>query len=249
MSQKRIFQTDFIKLGFTSISEKGEDRPQCVICAQVLSNESLKLNKLKRHLETKHPSNVNKDEAFFQRHEQNMKRQRLDSKTTKGVYSQRDAAMASLKVAWHVARAKKPHSIAEELIKPAAMDLRTIMCGTDQSKKLESVPLSDDTISRRINDLSSNVKMQTLNCMKASTIFAIQLDETTDVSNSAQLMVYVRYIGESDIEEDFLMLKNLLTTTTGGDIFEKVNSFFVEENINWKNCLAVCTDGAPSMMG
>lgn len=139
MSRKRTFQPEFVKLGFTCLSEKGEDKPQCVICAQVLSNESLKTNKLKRHLETKHPTCVDKDEAFFHRHEQNLKKQRLDSKTTKGVFSQRDAAMASLKVAWHVARAKKPHSIAEELIKPAAIDLCEIVW-KGASQKISNCP-------------------------------------------------------------------------------------------------------------
>ena len=85
--------------------------------------------------------------------------------------------------------------------------------------------------------------------MTASKIFAIQLDETIDIAGCTQLMVYVRYISESNIEDDFLMCKNLSTTTRGVDIFDKVNTFFVEEDFDWMNYHAVCTDGAPNMLG
>jgi hypothetical protein len=40
--------------GFTSIVINGGERPQCVICCEVLANESFKINKLIRHLKTKH---------------------------------------------------------------------------------------------------------------------------------------------------------------------------------------------------
>jgi len=50
------YKDNFLKFGFTEIKGRsGLVRPQCVFCIQVLSNESMKENKLKRHLNTVHP--------------------------------------------------------------------------------------------------------------------------------------------------------------------------------------------------
>jgi hypothetical protein len=55
-TRKRKYQEEFIKYGFTSTVIDGEERPQCVICCEVLANESFKLNKLIQHLKIKHDS-------------------------------------------------------------------------------------------------------------------------------------------------------------------------------------------------
>jgi hypothetical protein len=49
-----------------------------------------------------------------------------------------------------------------------------------------------------------DVKEQVLSEIKASPIFALQLDESTDVSSCSQLLVFVRYVKEGDIKEEFL---------------------------------------------
>ncbi|GFW52159.1 hypothetical protein TNCV_2426061 [Trichonephila clavipes] len=50
------------------------------------------------------------------------------------------------------ARCKKPHTIAEELILPAAIEIVETMFGDNFAKELQSIPLSNDTVSRRIDD-------------------------------------------------------------------------------------------------
>ena len=42
-------------------------KPKCVVCLKVLSAESIKKNKLQRHLGTNHPNCVNKSIEFFER--------------------------------------------------------------------------------------------------------------------------------------------------------------------------------------
>ena len=80
-------------------------------------------------------------------------------------------------------------------------------------------------------------------------LFAIQLDETTDVVNFAQLAVYVRYIHESKFEDDFLFCETIDTRTTAKDVFNKVDSFFQSQSLKWNNLCGICTDGAPAMLG
>jgi hypothetical protein len=58
--------------------------------------------------------------------------------------------LASYKVAYRIAKCKKPHTIAEELILPAAVDMVNIMIGESAGKLLLKVPLSNNTISCRI---------------------------------------------------------------------------------------------------
>ena len=47
--------------------------------------------------------------------------------------------------------------------------------------QLATIPLSDDTISRRIDSMADDVKSQVVEKLKQSPYFAIQLDETTDI--------------------------------------------------------------------
>ena len=51
---KRSFNEAFLKLGFTELDGK----PKCVVCLKVLSAESMKKNKLQRHLEKNHANYV-----------------------------------------------------------------------------------------------------------------------------------------------------------------------------------------------
>ena len=52
------YQKEFLKYGFTCQVKDNLDHPQCVICGDVLANESLKPVKMKRHLETRHPEDT-----------------------------------------------------------------------------------------------------------------------------------------------------------------------------------------------
>ena len=110
---------------------------------------------------------------------------------------------ASYLVALRVARAKKAHTVAEELILPSAVDMCDTVLGKESAAKLKSIPLSDNTIARRIEDMSDDIKAQLIDRLKQG-YFAIQLDESTDIASQSQLLVYVRYCWEEEMIEDFL---------------------------------------------
>ena len=72
----------------------------------ILSVESMKPSKLKRHFETKHSQHAKKEVAFFQRHEAGLKRQRRDC--TRGFNQSNVSAIeASYVVALEIAKQKK----------------------------------------------------------------------------------------------------------------------------------------------
>lgn len=80
------------------------DRPQCVICNNILAKESLKPSKLKRHLETQHAELTDKPLEYFQRKKKDVKlsTQFLGCPTAVG----EKALLSSYLVAYRVAKEK-----------------------------------------------------------------------------------------------------------------------------------------------
>uniref|UniRef100_UPI00358EFF27 zinc finger BED domain-containing protein 5-like n=1 Tax=Myxine glutinosa TaxID=7769 RepID=UPI00358EFF27 len=249
MAKRRKYSEDYLNIGFTTVlANNGVEKPRCILCHVVLSAESMKPLKLKRHLETKHPEHAEKDLEFFKRHELLLKRQKLDAR---GSFQQHSAAAveASYEVALEFAKHKKPHTIGETLIKPCMLKMVKLVLGEASTKKMQQVSLSNNTLQRRISHMSMDVKEQVLDEIKDSPLFSFQLDESTDVSSCSQLLVFVRYIHSDDIKEEFLCCSALETTTKAVDVMEKVSTFFHTEGLQWGNVCGVCTDRAPAMLG
>lgn len=242
----RKYDDSYLDFGFTSIEVNNEERPQCVLCLKILSSESMLPSKLKRHLETIHPAMVEKSRDFFNRKLQNLQKQ-------KNVFTQQalvpsKALLASFKVAYRVAKCKKPHTIAEELILPAALDMVNIMVGESAGKLISKVPLSNNTISRRIHDIAEDLNQQLIQKMKGKE-FGLQLDEATDSNKDAYLICYVRFLDENFIVEDLLFCKSIIESAKAQDLFEILEKVITENDLDWENCIGVCTDGARSMSG
>ncbi|XP_056637725.1 general transcription factor II-I repeat domain-containing protein 2-like [Diorhabda sublineata] len=80
--------------------------------------------------------------------------------------------------------------------------------------------------------------------------FSIALDESTDLSDTAQLAIFIRGIDkEFTVIKELLALQPLKATTTGEDIFNEVQKLFTSFGLPWSKLIEVCTDGAPSMVG
>ncbi|XP_072389908.1 SCAN domain-containing protein 3-like [Diabrotica undecimpunctata] len=143
-------------------------------------------NKLKQHLESTHTHLQGNPRDFFVR-----KLRELEHQTTALVLKASiltKALLASYMVAYRIAKCKKPHTIAEELILPATVDMVTVMIGKSVAKEIKNVPLSNSTVSRRIHDMAEDINAQIVG--KLSGLFAIQLDEAMDSNDDAQLICY-----------------------------------------------------------
>ena len=123
-----------------------------------------------------------------------------------------------------------------------------LVVGEDVARKLDDISVSNDTVSRRINEISLNIKEQVVDEIKKS-LFAIQLDESTDVLQFSQLLAFVRYVHEGNFKEEFLFCKPLKLNTRAEDVLEAVNDFFNENGLDWGNLVGITTDGAPTMLG
>ncbi|XP_051989866.1 SCAN domain-containing protein 3-like [Xyrauchen texanus] len=190
---------------------------------------------LQRHLSTKHQCPVGKPPEFRSSQETMRKVSTTSAK----------ALQASYAVSLLVAKAKKPFTIAEDLLLPAAVVLAETMLDKNAADKLKTVPLSNDTVSRRIERMGAIIVEQVVG--KPGEAFSLQLDESTDVSG--KLIAFVRYVDIDDIYENVLFCKSLDGKTTGEDLFNVVDNFFIENELDWRNCKSVCTDGAASITG
>ena len=72
--------------------------------------------------------------------------------------------------------------------------------------KFNAVPLSNDTVSRRVDVMATAIVDQVVAKLTGS--FVLQLDESTDVSRSAQLVGFVRYRDADDIAEHIVLQKH-----------------------------------------
>ena len=150
------------------------------------------------------------------------------------------------------------HTIAEELVLPAALDLVLTIIGESAAQKLKAVPLSNNTISRRIDKILDDINDH-LEAKMRGNEFSLQFDEattssheaTTTTSNKgAYLICYVRFIdNDNNIVEDLLFCKPILTNCRAHESFAILNNFFQENNLQWKYCVGLCTDGARAMSG
>ncbi|XP_040275794.1 protein ZBED8-like [Bufo bufo] len=233
--KKRKWSDEYVQYGFTCITERdGSQRPKCMICNAKLSNSSLAPAKLREHFLKLHGDGKYKNTTLA---EFKVRRARFDEKASLPVLGfvpiNKPILIASYEVAYLIAKQGKPHTIGETLIKPAVLKMANIMLGKAAEVKLSQIPLSNDTISDRIEDMSKDILAQIVaDLISSPAKFSLQLDETTDVSNLSQLAVFVRYVKDDVIKEEFLFCKPLTTTTKAADVKKLVDDFFKDNNLS-----------------
>ena len=120
-TKKRKYNEEYISYGFTvTLDRDGTEKPQCFLCGKVLASSSMKPVKLKKHLNANHPGNISDSRDTFLQ-----KKARFEANGTLDKYgyisTEKPLLVASYKSAYRIAKEKKPHSIAEPLIKPCAL--------------------------------------------------------------------------------------------------------------------------------
>jgi len=243
----RHYQEVYLLKGFYWTDDLSGPLPLCVVCGDKLANEAMVPSKLNRHFITRHHHLSGKNLEYFKRLLTSQKKQATTFKKTIKISDK--AQEASFYVAELVAKEMKAHTIAESLILPACQAIVKTMFGDEAEKEIKKIPLSNSTISRRITAMSEDIETNVIDKLKNSKSFALQVDESTDISGKAQLLGFIRFIVDGEIIENFLFCKELSETTKGQDIFNVVTSYLDQHSLSWNLCEGVCTDGAPSMTG
>ncbi|XP_048655889.1 SCAN domain-containing protein 3 isoform X2 [Marmota marmota marmota] len=244
----RKYDPSYIEFGFVAVIDGEVLKPQCIICGDVLANEAMKPSKLKRHLYSKHKEISSQPKEFFEKKSSELKTQ--PKKVFNVSHINISALRASYKVALPVAKSKTPYTIAETLVKDCIKEVCLEMLGESAAKKVAQVPLSNDTIARRIQELANDMEDQLIEQIKLAKYFSLQLDECRDIANLIILLVYVRFEHDDDIKEEFFFSASLPINTTSSELYEAVKNYIVDKcGLEFKFCVGVCSDAAASMTG
>lgn len=222
---------------------------QCIVCMQILSVP--KEYNVKRHYTTLH-------EKKFQQYTGESRngiitdyKKKLKLQTNFFKKSDTDnkcSIAASYEVALEIVKAKKPFSDGV-LIKNCAMKMAKQFNETKIAEKFATVSVSHQTIARRVEHINQYVSKKLHDTIEKCKYFSLCLDESTDLSDISQLIIFVRTIQEDfSVAEEMLDLIPLHGTTKGTDIFEAVNKV-VSDYGGFDKCSCIVTDGARAMIG
>ncbi|XP_060794872.1 general transcription factor II-I repeat domain-containing protein 2-like [Neoarius graeffei] len=154
----------------------------------------------------------------------------------------------SFRVAQLIASSGKPFTDGE-FVKKCLNAVAEEVC-PEKKDVFNAVSLSATTITRRIEELGGNVYAQLQQKTKEYDFFSLARDESTDVQDTAQLLIFIRGVSANfEMCEDLAALQSLKGTTTGEDIFGKVCQTMEDLNLDWSKLVSITTDRAPSMVG
>ncbi|KAK2811156.1 hypothetical protein Q5P01_000277 [Channa striata] len=136
-----------------------------------------------------------------------------------------------------------------DFIKQCLIKVTEVMC-PEKVQDFNNVSLSRNTVVRRIEDLSAHLKLQLREKACAFDFYSIACDESTDATDTAQLLMFLRGVDDNFCcTEELLDMMSLKGTTTGGNIFDSVSEAVEKMGLKWDKLCGVTTDGAPAMTG
>ncbi|XP_072377696.1 zinc finger BED domain-containing protein 5-like [Diabrotica undecimpunctata] len=112
------------------------------------------------------------------------------------------------------------------------------------AKNFECVSVSHQTVSRRVDELNTHVYKKMVDTVRDCLYYSLVLDESVDITDKNQLLIFVRCISEDFcVTEELLKLRHMEDGTKGINIFEVVSDS-VKNIGGFQKCSCVCTDGA-----
>lgn len=234
-----------------------KDKCCCLIC-----NTSLAIPKkgnLERHFNTIHgeyqsdfPPNTEVRKIKLQQLKSRLTAQQL-------VFSQpqeqsKAATEASFQISYKIAQKCKPFSDGEyikQIFEEVSDTLFVNFKNKNEIKKaIKDLQLSRNTVMRRIEMMSKNVNEQLQEDFDRCVSFSLQLDESTDVTDTAQLLVFIRMVFEDfSTKEELLGMISLKERTRGLDIFTAFKDYVEKIKLPLYRLVSITTDGAAAMTG
>ncbi|KAL4098878.1 hypothetical protein QTP88_023396 [Uroleucon formosanum] len=225
------------------------DKIICLICKESIS--VLKEYNIRRHYETKHKTTFSKFTEKLrldklQSLQNNFSSQQLLFKKQKNINEA--ATKASFRISHLLTKRGKAFSDGS-LIKECIIQAVEEIC-PERIDTFKNISLSANTVTRRIDDISNNLNSQVSNKTQEFISFSIALDESTDVSDTSQLLLFIRGVNKDlGISNELLSVHSMHGTTTGIDIFKVIEKSFLEYNLKWENLKCITTDGGRNMCG
>ncbi|GFW61687.1 uncharacterized protein TNCV_3706221 [Trichonephila clavipes] len=103
---------------------------------------------------------------------------------------------------------------------------------------------------RRTEAMNNNLEDLLLEDLKACMFLSLKFDESTDISDVAQLCIFVRMVFEDmTSKEELLTIIPLKEQTRGQNIYNSLKTFIDNTGFPIYKLVSITTDGAPVMVG
>jgi hypothetical protein len=135
-------------------------------------------------LEINHEEHATKSFGFLKNKEQELRQSRKPIKKIATFSCNENTVKASYEVSMLIAKAEKPHTIAEEQILPAAKAMVSAMVVEKAAKDLNLVTLSNDTVNKPTDKISDNIKKELIDRICKSQNYSLQVDESTTLQTN-----------------------------------------------------------------
>ncbi|XP_025420225.1 general transcription factor II-I repeat domain-containing protein 2B-like [Sipha flava] len=221
----------------------------CVICKEKVA--VLKEYNIGRHYKSKHASTYNDLSGKLRSDKFEILKQNLLAQQSifiKRSCQNESLVKASFQVARTLAIAGKPFTDGQ-IVKECILKTVEEIC-PDKINLFTGISLSANTIARRTTDLGNDIIRQLKDISKSFKYFSIALDESTDASDSAQVLLFVRGVNESfEITEELAAVHSMKDSCTGNEIFLKVKESIFTLGLEFSILKGVTTDGGRNMCG
>ncbi|MEE6461541.1 hypothetical protein FKM82_001319 [Ascaphus truei] len=164
--------------------------------------------------------------------------------------------LASYKADWILSRKKKPLSDAQMVKDILVTVMETLLenyelkVKNDILQKVQNLQLSRRTVVRRVRELAKNIEEQLLEQLKDCLCFSLALDESTDCTDTVQLIFWVRFVlSNFTIHEEIFELCRLRGHTCETDILEHFISASKHCDLDLIKFASITTDGVTAMIG
>lgn len=229
----------------------------CLICQSSIAIP--KKGNVERHFRTVH----GKYEADFPPKSELRKRKVKELKSQlsgqQSLFTQHSSkAKAATEASFRVSRVivKNMKSFQEgEIMKEAFVEAAESLFGDFKNKaeimsSIKALQLSRHTVTRRCEAMAEDVTQQMWKDIGDCECFSLQLDESTDVSDTAQVCVYIPMVfSDMTAKEELLTVIPLKEHARGEDIFLSFKNFIENTQLPLYKLVSITTDGAPAMVG
>ena len=248
--ENRVFNKEW-ELQFFVVHDS--DKVVCLLCDKVIS--TIKKCNVQRHYDTLHKNNKyaklegEARKIAMNKLKDGKQKQKQAFHSVLGIRQENATVEASYQVAYLLGKKGKPFNDSE-IIKECIIEVAKCL-DPDRVSKYQGVPLSRRTNADRQHELACNVyeQLQAI-IQKEKVYYSIALDESTDSTDFAQVLYFIRAITEDfQVFEELFTLGTLMGRTRGIDIFNNFKDKCSEVKLDFANLVGVCTDGAPSMTG
>ncbi|CAL9703956.1 unnamed protein product [Knipowitschia caucasica] len=255
-AENRVFKQEWTDT-YLFVLPADSAKPVCLICSETVA--LIKSSNIKRHYETKHstfshtypPSSAIRSQKIADLKAQYARSSRIMVKT---FTAQQRANECSLRIAWILGQHKKSFSDAMVVKECMSAVTETLLDGKQKEElcqKIQQIPLSASSATHKTQIVTRDVLAQLDEAIKKAECIGLAVDESTDRTDNAQLVVFVRFFNkeEKKMFEDLLGVATLESNTRGEDIYKAIKKMLTERGIDVRQVVSITTDGAPAMLG